>query len=77
VATFVDKAHRVQASAYNCYTRKFSMYLPQWDVIFEPFFKRDYKSRELYFELTDDLKRNRAAFSAYANHVLNMIASIF
>jgi hypothetical protein len=77
VATFVDKAHRVQASAYNCYTRKYSMYLPQWDVIFEPFFKRDYKSRELYFELTDELKRNRAAFSAYANHVLNMIASIF
>lgn len=77
VATFVDKAHRIQASAANCYTRKFSLYLPQWEILFEPFFKRDYKSKELFFELTDDMKRNRAAFTAYANHVLAMIASIY
>lgn len=77
VATFVDKSHRIQASAANCYTRKFSLYLPQWEILFEPFFKRDYKSKELFFELTDDMKRNRAAFTAYANHVLAMIASIY
>ncbi len=77
VATFVEKEHRIQASAANCYTRKFSLYLPQWEILFEPFFKRDYRSRELYFELTDELKRNRSAFTAYANHVLMMIASIY
>ncbi|MCD7837019.1 MAG: hypothetical protein LUG83_10325, partial [Lachnospiraceae bacterium] len=77
VATFVEKSHRIQASAANCYTRKFSVYLPQWSILFEPFFKRDYKSRELFFELTDEMKRNRAAFTAYANHVLAMIASIY
>lgn len=77
VATFVDKSHRIQASAANCYTRKYSVYLPQWEILFEPFFKRDYKSKELFFELTDEMKRNRAAFTAYANHVLAMIASIY
>jgi len=77
VATFVDKSHRLQASAANCYTRKFSVYLPQWEILFEPFFKRDYKSKELFFELTDEMKRNRAAFTAYANHILAMIASIY
>lgn len=77
VAGFVDKEYRVPASAATCYTRKFSSYLPQWDVVFEPFFKRDYKSRELFFELTDELKRNRQAFSAYASHVLSMMASTY
>ena len=77
VAGFVSKNHRIPASAANCYTRKTSSYLPQWNILFEPFFKRDYKSSELFFELTDDLKRNRQAFSKYANHVLNMMASVY
>ena len=77
VAGFVNKEHRIQASAANCYTRKFSGYLPQWEILFEPFFKRDYKSRELFFELTDEIKKDRAGFTAYAAHVINMIASIY
>lgn len=77
VAGFVDKAHRVPASAANCYTRKFASYLPQWDIVFEPFFKRDYKSREFFFELTDEMKRDRQAFSKYATHVLSVMASTY
>jgi hypothetical protein len=77
VATFVEKGHRIQASAANCYTRKMSAYLPQWNILFEPFYKRDYKSRELFFELTDEMKRDRTAFTAYANHILAMIASTY
>ena len=73
VATFVDKDCRQKASAANCYTRKQSTYLPQWNIVFEPFFKRDYESKELYFELTDDLKADRAAFSNYAKHILDMM----
>lgn len=45
VASFVDKEHRVQATAATCYTRKHSLYLPQWELLFTPFFKRDYKAR--------------------------------
>lgn len=77
VAGCVDKDHRIPASAANCYTRKFSSYLPQWNILFDPFFKRDYKSQELFFELTDEMKRNRQAFSEYAAHVLNMMASTY
>lgn len=77
VAGFVDKAYRVPASAATCYTRKLSSYLPQWDFLFQPFFKRDYKSRELFFELTEELKKDRQAFSKYAAHVLNMMASTY
>lgn len=77
VASFVDKEHRIQASAANCYTRKYSCYLPQWEIQFEPFFKRDYTSKELFFELTDELKKDREAFCRYASHVLSMIASSY
>ncbi|MCI5954903.1 MAG: ribonuclease H-like domain-containing protein [Lachnospiraceae bacterium] len=77
VAGFVDKEHRIPASAANCYTRKFSNYLPQWDIVFEPFFKRDYKSKELFFELTDEIKKDRQLFSRYASHVLTMMASTY
>lgn len=73
VATFVDKEQRLQATAATCYTRKYSLYLPEWEPLFTPFFKRDYKSKELFFELTDEIKRDRAAFSAYAKHILEMM----
>lgn len=74
VASFVDKSHRVKASASNCYTRKLSAYLPQWDCIFTPFFKREYDSSLLFFELTDELKTNRGVFLQYADHLLSMLA---
>lgn len=77
VATFVDKAHRVQASPTNCYTRKKSMFLPEWDVLFTPFFKRDYKEKELFFELTDDFKKSRAGFAMYAEHVLTSMLQYY
>lgn len=76
VASFVDRQHRIQATAANCYTRKDSSYLPQWDVLVEPFFKREYKSKELFFELTDEVKKNRKLFSAYASHILNKMVQI-
>lgn len=71
IATFVDKEHRVQAQASNCYTRKRSMFLPEWDVLFSPFYKREYRSREIFFELTDEFKTSRTGFNMYAEHVLS------
>jgi len=70
IATFVDKAHRVQASAQNCYTRKKSLFLPEWEVLFTPFFKRDFKSKEMFFELSDEFKKSRSGFAMYAEHIL-------
>ncbi|MCM1266310.1 MAG: ribonuclease H-like domain-containing protein [Bacteroidales bacterium] len=77
VSGFVDKAHRVQASASNCYTRKYGQFLPQWDIQVEPFFKRDYKSSELFFELTDERKTDRKLFSSYAAYLLGKMAKTY
>ena len=75
IASFVDKEYRQQAIASNCYTRKFSCYLPQWSILVEPFFKREYKSKDLFFELTDEIKKSRQLFSDYASHVLSAMAA--
>lgn len=77
VASFVDKEHRTQATAATCYTRKFSTYVPQWDIFAEPFFKRNYKSKELFFELTDEMKKDRAFFSRYAQYLLGKMAKTY
>ncbi len=77
VSGFVDKAHRIQASASNCYTRKYGLFLPQWDILAEPFFKRDYKSSELFFELTEERKTDRDLFSAYAAHLLEKMVKTY
>jgi len=77
VATFVDNKHRTQATAATCYTRKYSSYLPQWEILFEPFFKRDYKSKELFFELTEEFKKDRDAFTLYAIHVLSVLSTTY
>lgn len=77
VSSFVDPSHRVQATAATCYTRKYGLFLPQWDILVEPFFKRDYKSREFFFELTDERKTDRALFSRYAQHLLEKMAKTY
>ena len=73
VAAFVDKEYRRPAKARNCYTRKASSYLPQWDFVFTPFFKRDYDDKQIFFELTDEFKTQRESFNKYAQHILNMM----
>ena len=73
VASFVDKGHRMQATAATCYTRKYATYLPQWKVLVEPFFKEDYNSKLFYFEVTEETKKNRELFTAYAKHLLDML----
>ncbi len=77
IANFVDKEHRIAATASTCYTRKHSLYLPQWDTLFEPFFKREYHSKDVFFELTDEMKTNREFFSLYIQHILTMLATSF
>lgn len=76
VAGFVDRAHRQQATAATCYTKVNALFLPEWDLRFTPFFKTDYQSKEIYLEITDERKRDRAFFSDYASHVLGYISTL-
>ncbi len=73
VAAHIDASMREQAIASNCYTRKESLFLKQYDIIVEPFFKRNYKDKETFFEITDEMKANRQLFSLYSQQILHAI----
>lgn len=74
VAAYVDKDFRQPATARNCYARKQSLFLPEWDSSFNPVFKRSYDDNALFFELTDDLKTDEEAFGKYCSMLLNHVA---
>lgn len=76
VSSFVDKKHRIPATAATCYTRKESEYLPEWKPLFLPVFKNSYDSKETYFELNGEFKKDRDSFAKYATHVLHMIMAV-
>lgn len=73
VAMYVDKEFREQAKATTCYTRLVSDFLPEWDTLATPFFKRDYDSNQMFFEFNDEIKTNREFFVKYITHILNMM----
>ncbi len=75
VSAFSDSSFREQAKAYNCYTRKLGIYLPEYSDEFIPFFKKVYDTNELFLEFTDERKTDREFCSSYAHHILRMMAS--
>ena len=70
LATFVDKDFREKAKPENCYTKKQGQYLMEWDLVFAPFFKRDYEDKSFFFDLNENMKKSRFAMSLYACHVV-------
>ena len=72
VASFVDKEYRQKAKACNCYTRKTSKFLPQFDIIINPTFKKEYKDKGAYFELTEDFLNTVDKLQLYIEHIFSL-----
>ena len=73
LSSYVEKSRRVQAKPETCYTRKEGSFLPQWDLFRTPFFKRTYADKDLFFEFTDDCKRDRRFLEEYTAYVFSHI----
>ena len=69
VATFVDKQYRERAKACNCYNRKKGLFLPQKDVVMQPFFLKEHKDKLSYFELTEDFLTADVMLRRYVEHI--------
>ncbi len=76
IAAFVDKDYREKARPDNCYTKREGQYLKEWDMVFAPFFKRDYNDKNFYFDLNENMKKSRFAMSLYACHVVCHILNL-
>lgn len=73
ISTFVDESRRVQATPRTCYTAKVGSFLPEWKLLHEPVFRREYDEKGAWFEFTQEMKRDKAFFSEYAGHVYRHI----
>lgn len=75
IASFVAKDHRKKATASTCYTKKESLFLPQYQVIVTPAFYKQYKDKTSYFELSDDFISSDLILRQYLNHILVQMSS--
>lgn len=73
IASHIDAQHRTQATAQTCYTRQDSLFLKQYRILVEPFFKREYHDKETFFEITEEIKTNRTLFSRYCLHIISTL----
>ena len=74
VAFYVDKDFRTQAKAANCYSRKTGQFLPQYEEIVTPYFKREYKDKMTYFELTEEFIINSGLLQQYILHIFRYLS---
>lgn len=70
VAGFVDKEYRVKAKAATCYTRKQSIFVPQFHGSLEPAFRTNYKEKQSYLELTDKFLSDQDTINNYTSILL-------
>ncbi len=71
VSSFVDKTYREQAKASNCYIKKKGAFIPEYEELKTPFFKRDLHDKEMFFELTEEIMKDNELWGKYARSVLN------
>ncbi len=73
VAAYVEKAHRKQATAATCYTKKTGIFLPQYEEVQMPALFAHYKDCVSYFELTDDFLNSPDVCKQYCIHMLHQL----
>ena len=71
VASFVDKEYREKAKACNCYNRKTGLFLPQTEVVMQPFFLKEHKDKISYFEFTEDFLTSELMLKRYVEHIFS------
>lgn len=71
VGEYVDKDARVKATARNCYTRKQGLFLPQYEPVWEPAFRLEYKDKLSYTEYREELFAEPSRFRTYLIQLLS------
>ena len=74
IAASVDKAFRKKATSSTCYTKKDSLFLPQYQQIAEPAFSKERKDKVSYFELSDAFIDSKELLHNYIDHILKLMA---
>lgn len=70
IGSCVDKNARVKATASNCYTKTTGFFLPQFEEIWEPVMKQEYKGKMCYAALGDVYLQDEASLQKYVKALL-------
>ena len=73
IGACVDKEARIKATASNCYTKTTGFFLPQFEAIWEPVMKQEYKDKMLYAALGDVYLADEAALQKYIKAILSYL----
>lgn len=73
VASYVDRDYRKKATASTCYTKKTSLFVPQYDAIMSPAFREKYNDKKSYFELSEDFTDSDIMLRRYVTHILKLM----
>lgn len=76
IAASMDKNYRTRATRDNCYIKKTSLFLPQFESLFLPAFFADRKDKISFLECTDERLQDEAFLSLYTKHILNSLLSL-
>lgn len=72
VATYVDKNYRIPAKRDTCYLRRSGHFITQLDNGILAGYKRNYKDKETFIELSDSFLQDIDLLHAYARHVIRL-----
>lgn len=73
VAHFVDKEYRVKAKPSTCYTKKYGIFAPQYEMIISPYFKLEYQDKLSFLEIHTDFLLKEEILELYVSHILSRL----
>ncbi|MGN0350480.1 MAG: ribonuclease H-like domain-containing protein [Roseburia sp.] len=74
VASYVEKEFREKAKASNCYQKKEGHFLPQYEEVVSPAFRKELKDKVTYFELTDEFFQSKTLPQNYVDHLIHIFS---
>lgn len=75
VGEFVDKAHRIKATAATCYTKKAGAFLRQPSVIYTPALYETYKGSQPFFSYEEGCFGDHSLFNQYLQGIIALAKS--
>lgn len=73
LAIFVEKDYRMKAKPSNCYTKKQGLFVPQYNPVITPSFKKEHTDKLSFVEVHTDFLLREENLTRYIHHILGHI----
>lgn len=70
LAIYVDKDYRIRAKPSTCYTKKEGLFVPQYQPIITPSFKKEHNDKITFVEIHTDFLLQEDKLTQYIQHIL-------